>query len=525
MNYKTSLRFVTLIIVLATTPVANATLLPNPNGKTVYDTLLGVNWAANANLPGTVNNNFDGRLGFPQCDGVITVPCVDQNGAMSYETALLWLSALNGLHGGNGYLDHTDWTLPTTAQTDPTCSAIGPNNNSFGFGCRNSALGSLYYTSLGFAFPDTAIPIPANTNTPFNNIQPYLYWSATGTSNNGFQTFSLNTGWEGSNVNAHYMYVLPMIPRKVERPGITYISAGLNHLKVSSDGQMVYDPDAVDPGTGHHGVTWLADANLAATHKFGIHCLHPDGTRCINPDGSMRHETAVHWINRMNKYHGGDGWLGQTDWDLPATDLNDLCGQSPPAPPGTNNIPSFNCQGSPLGELFYNELSLTQGMTAAVAPDLNLTGMQNLQPYLYWSCNAPDTQLTCDGTLPAAGFGWSFSFGNGFQGTDVKKNNLYVMVYYPDFPINVLIDGIDEELRDYPNLRATLVSDADGILFATTKPLAIDAFNAFAAKVKAHRGNQLTAAEVNYLIALAQTILEARQFKTPPPPPCKPRCV
>src|SRR5215831_17260042 len=152
MNYKTSLRFVTLIIVLATTPVANATLLPNPNGKTVYDTLLGVNWAANANLPGTVNNNFDGRLGFPQCDGVITVPCVDQNGAMSYETALLWLSALNGLHGGNGYLDHTDWTLPTTAQTDPTCSAIGPNNNSFGFGCRNSALGSLYYTSLGFAF-------------------------------------------------------------------------------------------------------------------------------------------------------------------------------------------------------------------------------------------------------------------------------------------------------------------------------------------------------------------------------------
>jgi len=504
---------------------ARATLLPNPNGKTVYDTLLQVNWAANANLPGTINNNFDGRLGFPQCDGIIMVPCVDQNGAMSYDTALLWLGALKGLNG-TGYLNHSDWTLPTTAQIDGTCSAIGPNNNSFGFGCRNSALGSLYYSSLGFQFPDTAVPIPANTATPFNNFQPYLYWSATATSNNGFQTFSFNTGWEGSNVNAHYMYVLPMIPRKVERPGISYISAGVNHLKVSSDGLMVYDPDAVDPKTGHQGITWLADANLAASHKFGIHCVHPDGTQCINPDGSMRHETAVHWIKRMDKFHGGDGWLDQTDWDLPSTDLNDLCGQAPPTPPATNNIPNFNCQGSPLGELFYNELGLSQGMPAAVAPNLNLVGVHKIQPYLYWSCNAPDGQRTCDGTLPASGFGWSFSFGNGFQGTDVKRNSLYVMVYYPDLPFDVLIDAINEELENHPNLRDTLRSDANQILLAPTQPLAIGAFQTFAAEVKAHRGNQLTGAQANYLTDLAAATLEARGFQAPhPPPPCKPRCI
>ena len=27
--------------------------------------------------------------------------------------------------------------------------------------------------------------------------------------------------------------------------------------------------------------------------------------------------------------------------------------------------------------------------------------------------------------------GWSFSFGNGFAGTDLTQNNLYVMVHYP----------------------------------------------------------------------------------------------
>jgi len=32
---------------------------------------------------------------------------------------------------------------------------------------------------------------------------------------------------------------------------------------------------------------------------------------------------------------------------------------------------------------------------------------------------------------PAAGFEWNFSFGNGFQGTNLVGNNLYVMVLLP----------------------------------------------------------------------------------------------
>jgi hypothetical protein len=32
---------------------------------------------------------------------------------------------------------------------------------------------------------------------------------------------------------------------------------------------------------------------------------------------------------------------------------------------------------------------------------------------------------------PTPGFGWRFCLANGFEGTDLTQNNLYVMVYYP----------------------------------------------------------------------------------------------
>jgi len=36
----------------------------------------------------------------------------------------------------------------------------------------------------------------------------------------------------------------------------------------------------------------------------------------------------------------------------------------------------------------------------------------------------------CTGA-PQPGFQWSFSFGNGYQGTDLTQNELYVTAYYP----------------------------------------------------------------------------------------------
>ncbi|HXH40571.1 MAG TPA: hypothetical protein VNN08_18210 [Thermoanaerobaculia bacterium] len=379
-------------------PTAEAALIPSGDGLTVHDTTLHVTWMANADLAATTT----GKLGIAK---------ITPNGSMDYPTALQWVAALNSLGGGVGYLGHNTWQLPATPVTDPSCDATGPNGDSFGKGCMNSAMGSLFYQSLGLLFPNTAVPIPNTTVGPFNNLQPYLYWSDTSNvdSSKGFLTFSFNTGWEGSNVDKHYIYALAMIRGKL--PGVPPATG--SGLQVSADGQTVYDPGA--------DVTWLANADLAKTETFGAQCVNGDGTLCINPDGSMSHTTAENWINGMNAAH----YLGQSNWQLPPTALTD-------ATCSLQNF-GFDCTGSPMGHLFYSQLHLSQGTAAVPTPSINVGPFSNVQPYLYWSCTAaPGSQVLCQSTPPAPGFGWSFSFGNGFTGTDVVGNDLYVMVYYPE---------------------------------------------------------------------------------------------
>jgi hypothetical protein len=494
---------------------ANAMLIPNPDGARVYDTFLKVTWAANANLPGTKDNNFDGALGLPTCDKGIAEPCVDPNGAMSYTSAVYWLEILNGLHGLPPFLGHSKWTIPRTPETDPNCTV-----RNWGYNCMDSALGSLYYRSLpsgngnfGFTYPDTTVPIPDNQVGPFRNFQPYLYWTSTGGNGSGQSTFSFNTGWQGSNHKFHYMYALPMISGKIDRPGISYVAVGPNDLQVSSDGQLVWDPDAVDPSTGAAGVTWLADANLAKTHKFGLKKCESHHRLCINPDGSMKYTTAQTWLANMNNYDNGTpnrGWLEQNNWELPAAD-----------PAGGCDFPQLHCLGGPMGELYFNELGLHQGTPVFQLPT-NVGPFFNLQPYLYWACAGPDP---CQGPPPPHGTqSWSFSFGNGFQGTDIVHNNLYVMVYYPQTPPEALNEGIRDELANYPSLRNQLLAEAAQISSATTLREMLIAFNLFTTDVDAHRSHQLSSAQADYLIALAQATADARNLQ-PPPPPCAPHCI
>jgi hypothetical protein len=74
-------------------------------------------------------------------------------------------------------------------------------------------------------------------------------------------------------------------------------------LMAAAHGDAVYDTA--------RNVTRLANANLAATQKFGV----PD----INPDGSMSWTTAQHSIAAMNGAH----YLGTSRWSMPATKLPD----------------------------------------------------------------------------------------------------------------------------------------------------------------------------------------------------------
>jgi hypothetical protein len=55
-------------------------------------------------------------------------------------------------------------------------------------------------------------------------------------------------------------------------------------LVASESGETVYDTVS--------DITWLSNANLAATKNFGV--------RGINPDGSMVWTTAQNWIPAMN---------------------------------------------------------------------------------------------------------------------------------------------------------------------------------------------------------------------------------
>ena len=183
---------------------ADATLVLSPDGSTVYDTVNNISWLADANLAAT------NRFGLASCKGAGPQPCVNASGSMQYQGAAAWIAAMNAAN----YLGHTNWQLPTSPTTDSGCGKVGPQGNSFGFGCTLNALGSLYYNGLGLKPPNTAAPIPNEAAGPFNNFQPDLYWSQS-PGMGGNATFSFNSGFQGANTVDNFLYVLPMIPGKI----------------------------------------------------------------------------------------------------------------------------------------------------------------------------------------------------------------------------------------------------------------------------------------------------------------------
>lgn len=121
-------------------------------------------------------------------------------------------------------------------------------------------------------------------------------------------------------------------------------------------GQAVYDTS--------RNLTWLADANLAATNTFGV--------SGINPGGTMNWFTAQSWIGAMNTAN----YLGYHDWRLPTTLQPDAtCGYSG----------GYNCTGSEMGHLFYNELGGVAGNSILATHNANLALFQNVQSNIYWS--------------------------------------------------------------------------------------------------------------------------------------------
>jgi hypothetical protein len=280
---------------------------------------------------------------------------------------------------------------------------------------------------LGIPAPNTAVPIPPNEVGPFKNFQPNSYWS--GSRGRGhacpdpIANFNFATGAHGGGCGGDFLDVLPMINGKISD---TLVASGTG-LQPSADGKTVYDPETK--------VTWLADANLAATwlpdsnppkDTLGLPlCVTaPDTTPCVALDGSMNYESAKAFINAMNHYQDPSifdvGYLGQTNWELPPVPKKDC--------------PLYGClsKNSPMGELFYVQLGKSAGEPVVEPPDIEVGPFNDLQPFPYWSCQAPRIQDACEdhGPDPPIEARWGFSFGDGFLGTSDLPADHFVTVYH-----------------------------------------------------------------------------------------------
>jgi len=398
-----------------------------PDGETVYDTVNHVTWLADANLaaqgvPGTLNFRF----GLPVCPDLTiepTEPCVNSSGSMNYTSAVAWVQGMNDAN----YLGHHTWQLPTAPHTDtsPSCPGKGPSpyRESFAFGCKENALGFLYYEALGLEAPNTAIPIPPNTVGPFSNLQPNLYWSGSGGGGLActIANFSFASGAQGGGCGGDFADVLPMI--KGELLGVPILAG--NKLHVNPGGQTVYDPET--------NVTWVADANLAANWLSGStlgefdtlglpRCkTAPDTTPCVALDGSMNYESAQQLIKNMNAYDNGPGisrgYLLQHKWKLPPLEAS---------------CPTYGCGGdrNPMGNLYYDQLHFTAGTPVVPVPDIAVGPFNHLVPFPYWECLADAIQDACETADPAPNFEWGFSFGDGFLRTARLTADHFVTAYY-----------------------------------------------------------------------------------------------
>ena len=197
------------------------------------------------------------------------------------------------------------------------------------------------------------------------------------------------------------------------------LAVSLTSLATTSQGALVGRLPATPGGMDYQAyydtdlnITWLADANLAASKSFGI-------SSSSITYGRMDWFTALAWVSNMNLFE----YLGANDWRLPATLENDPsctidAAGTVPAPPGSDS--GMNCTGSELGHLFYEEFGAAAGTSATDTGDpAVLAKFTNLQDS-YWS----GTESTVH-----PGSAWSFSFSSGIQSGGLGKydsNSTYV---------------------------------------------------------------------------------------------------
>jgi hypothetical protein len=131
-------RCIAALTVLLMTAGAQAALIDRGEGF-IYDDVLDVTWAQNANI----------------------------NGADIWANQVAWAAGYSQAHSVYGTFD--DWRLPTTVQPDPTCDQQFPGGVSVGINCTGSEMGHLFNVDN----------ISDGTPGLFGDIQGDFYWSGT----------------------------------------------------------------------------------------------------------------------------------------------------------------------------------------------------------------------------------------------------------------------------------------------------------------------------------------------------------
>lgn len=159
------------------------------NGQ-VYDNGLNIYWLQDANVFKTLCNANDPlAMEFIPVSVPSAADICIHNGFMTWDDAEAWIARLNA----NNYLGHNDWRqwVVPNPTNDPSCSyqnldAAGTDS---GYNCTGSELGHLFNITLGnpndgdgsnCSDPPVTEPDHCLQNTgPFNNLEPFSYWSGT----------------------------------------------------------------------------------------------------------------------------------------------------------------------------------------------------------------------------------------------------------------------------------------------------------------------------------------------------------
>jgi hypothetical protein len=198
-------------------------------------------------------------------------------------------------------------------------------------------------------------------------------------------------------------------------------------------GTIVYD--------SNQGLCWLADANLAGNPfvraMVNLSPINPDGltTPVINPDGTMDYQTALNWVNALNDYNHGNGWLNHHNWQLPTAQATDTSCSS-------HNGGNFGalCSGSALGNLYNKGLGIAYPNSVVSAFASFVWPLVNLQPGIYWT-----------GSSQSGGES-TFSFNTGDDGANTTNYNFFhVLPMTRDVLGSVVFSGPSCSVLPYVN--------------------------------------------------------------------------